>query len=215
MKQTVYTILLTMAFVMGVAAQKGVTRQPIETVKPKLQNLLKSRILKSANPNARNASGAGEDQIIFDFAGVQNSMATYDSMNDLYRENSFVLNGGFDSLSTHLNVYFDYSIDPMDPNHSIISGGKWSMIVYYSGMYIGVIYGEIASGDITVPVAQIPTFKPSGETTSSTRQIDAQFRITGGMDEYADLSPDGVDRPFSSTTSAEGVNAPAVATLAF
>jgi len=216
MKQTVYTTLLILAFVMGVAAQKGVTKQSTGTVKANLVNSLKARILNSRVPASKNASGGGdENQLTFDLAGIQSAMAEYDSMNDLYRDNSFVLNGGMKPFVTHMNVKFDYNVDPMDTNHSIISGGKWSLVVYDEDYFVGVIYGDVAAGEITTPLTEIPVFTARNSGSTGARQINAQFRITGGTDEFSDLFPDGIDRPFSSFSATGDGNAPTTATISF
>lgn len=198
MKQIIYIIFLSLALVMGVSAQKS-SFKPGKAIKikPNSISLLRSRFQRSRQ-------AATNDQLVFNFSGVQSGSASWDAMNNLYRENSFVLNGTLDEFGPHLTVSMDYTVDPMDPNVFHIANGKWAFVLYDSGVYTGTLYGDISSGDITLP---------SGP--GSTREITAQFNCLGGTDEFSDIQPGDLTLPFSASTTDDPSAVPTTAALTF
>lgn len=188
MKKIVCLIILNIALVIGVGAQKSVARKQVSAAKSQLQMLQAS------------------EQTVFTFSGVQMAPGVLDEMNQMFRGNTFVLNGGMDQFSTHLNISMEYTVDPTNPNKHLICSGKWTLVVYDSGIYTGVIFGDIANGEIN--------WMQDPETMEvSVRQTAAQLRIVGGTDEYSDLTPDPTEYPFTETTQL--LKGSTIATLAF
>jgi len=205
MKQTVYILILSLALVTCVTAQKGFTKTT--------KNANTKRTSSVISKLQKYSASLSEDQVVFSFSGVQSAEAVYDVMNDRYRENTYVLNGGLDQFTTHLTISLDYSIDPMDPSRCVIAGGKWSMVVYDTNVYMGVIYGEISTGEIIYSVSEVPTI---AKASAASREMTAEFRIMGGTDEFADLTPEAMTQPFTASASdGPGGSVLTTATLGF
>ena len=72
-----------------------------------------------------------------------------------------------------------------------IVSGTWIVTVYKNELYFGVMYGDISGGAIR--------WKTNEASELISRQTEAQFIITGGLDGYADQEPLILDSAWDKT----------------
>lgn len=125
--------------------------------------------------------------------GVEITKGTYDNAENKFWSNTFALHGDNQEFSYHSTISMDY-IYTKSATFSEISGGHWSLGVFKEGIYIGMVYGDIAGGFITWDVDK------SGVPVS--RFTTVKVRVLGGTGDFANIGHGMVGGSFMAYSEA-------------
>lgn len=127
------------------------------------------------------------------FSGKETISGTLDALNQVFRNNSFVLASGSQINASSMNASFDM-IPSDEAGKFKIVDGQWTVMVYENGLYVGSIYGSFFDGRVTDQI--------DGTTgTTTQRTIKSLFRIRGGIGRFENAgSEDAPSGEFTSTT---------------
>lgn len=105
------------------------------------------------------------------FSGSQTSDGRFVTELSQTLSNNFVLNGTTPQYSsTLLTISFDYNGPEDQQNGNVVVGGTWNMAVYSKGNYVGSIFGNVVSGNIT--------------WSENSRNTSAYLEATGGTGQF-------------------------------
>lgn len=143
------------------------------------------------NGQIRITSQAGNPTPV-SFAGRETLAGTFDSLNQVYRNNTFVLASDDVTNASSMTASFDM-ISAEEAGQYKIVDGQWTVMVYENGLYVGSVYGDFFDGRVTQLEGT-----PGNVTT---RMITSRFRIRGGIGRFENIAVD--DTPsgeFNSVT---------------
>lgn len=127
-----------------------------------------------------------------DFIGRETLPGTWDALNQVYRNNSFVLASEGQVDNSSMTASFDMVSAEEDGKFKIVDG-QWTIVVYENGLYVGSIYGEFFDGRVT----QVK----NAQAALVSRIITSRFRIKGGIGRFENAgSDDAPSGGFNSTT---------------
>jgi hypothetical protein len=116
--------------------------------------------------------------------------------NTVCHPNIFVLRGSRETFTVELTMAVDSTRADEKQGGNNAAAGKWSMIVFKAGKYIGTLFGDTVSGRVRWTKDLLTGIRTGRATT-------AGLRILGGTDGYAQVEAN--DTPslmFSSFTNA-------------
>lgn len=126
------------------------------------------------------------------FTGRETSGGSYDSMNRLQRNNTFVMASEGQTNASSMTTAFDM-IPGDEINTFKIVDGRWTIMVYENGLYVGSIYGEFFDGRVTDQV--------DGSGNRTMRTVTSWFRIKGGIGRFENAgSEENASGQFTSVT---------------
>jgi Cohesin domain len=129
------------------------------------------------------------------FFGRESVSGRLDVMNNIYRDNTFVLVSNDDTNSISMTVSLNLAPIAGQPGVYNVVSGHWTLMAYEDGVYVGSIYGDVFEGKVTDTLNNT-----TGQAVQ--RKTKADFRIVGGLGRYENAGlPIGTIVEFSSLTS--------------
>lgn len=142
-------------------------------------------------------------QMAFGAGGVETTLGTYDEINEKCWSNTFAVNGSDRSETYHFTISMDYLVTKPGVDNNV-TGGTWTLAVYKSGVYSGMLYGTISGGYII--------WKSDRDGNLVSRYTAAKINVLGGTDAFENIET-GLSGVFSATSEVGTVKPKAKASI--
>ena len=123
----------------------------------------------------------GSTTTFTNLGGVEASAGFVDQEDNTLWAHTFVMRNGDTDMTVSFN-YTSFTPNPDAPN--TIVGGTWTMNIYSGGEHKGMVFGEFTGGTIE--------WKMDRTGVVSNGVINAQMKINGGTESFADITATSV-----------------------